>query len=384
MRNSILRIGIVLVGLLYSVTVSGQTVTSANTYGDDKWIGHVYTNNNLTNYQGYIRRADTFIDWFNGSYASFTVTNLNGSNRSVYTETFSVRYKMHSTKKGCYKVNFYGDDGIRLWVDGTWVFYRWYPQSPTSYNEVLINLSGNSNLIFDYYENGGQNVAAFRNLVKLNEILSVKEVSLCPNLRSFTNIQANSLSVSGSTISYTYSWQVKEAGGTWTNIAAGGFNSETSCRITGISNDSANDKVFYFRRHVVFRQGAKWGAAAKTYIDDSEEVKVVLKGLPQVTITGGDVCEGNEIIRFTAVNPGVYNIVLSDGVESYPITGLGQNEEINIHTRDGVLNYNIVVTEVQQVGACVTSYSSGNEPATAKAVVNVSELIKTNPIIKNN
>lgn len=62
MRNSILRIGIVLVGILYGVTVSGQTVTSQNTYGEDKWIGHVYSNKNLSNYQGYLIRADTFID----------------------------------------------------------------------------------------------------------------------------------------------------------------------------------------------------------------------------------------------------------------------------------------------------------------------------------
>lgn len=381
MRNYILRIAI---GLLFSSSVMGQEVTSSNTPGNDKWYGHVYNNNNFTNYQGYIVRYDTFIDWFYGTYAHFPVTTLTGGSRNVYTETFSVRYRMHSTKTGCYKVNFYGDDGIRLWVDGALVFNRWVLQGPTSYNDVLLNFTGNSNLMLDYFEQGGQNVVAFRNLVKLNDILSTKNVSLCPNSRSFINIEANALSVSGVSISYTYSWQVKEAGETWENIAAGGFNSETSCRITGIYNESANDKIFYFRRHVIFKQGARWGSVAKTYVDDSEEVKVVLRGLPQANITGGNVCEGNEILNFSALNSGVYNIILSDGMEEYSVTGLNKNDEINIHIRDGVLNYNIVVREIQQVGGCITRYSRGNEPVTSKAIVNVSRRIKTNPIIRTN
>lgn len=181
---------------------------------------------------------------------------------------------MHSTKKGCYRVNFYGDDGIRLKMDDVWVFNRWVLQGPTSYNEVLLNFTGNSNLIFDYYENGGQNVAAFRNLVKLNSISTETEITQCPEDNIETSITANSLSLAGSTIGHSYSWQFQEEGGVWQNVT--GQNTETSCNISDIFNDSDIQKIFYFRRRVIFSQGSKWGASSKNYLDVSAIVKVIV------------------------------------------------------------------------------------------------------------
>jgi len=62
---------------------------------------------------------------------------------------------------GCYFVNVRGDDGVRLYIDGTLVFNAWEQQGPSNFNNVLVSLSGNSLLQFDFYEKNGQNVSDF-------------------------------------------------------------------------------------------------------------------------------------------------------------------------------------------------------------------------------
>ena len=160
----------------------GNSLDNQNAFGTDTWVGHVYNWTgsappggaspaspaatfpfNIENYVGYYSvPSESISELFGGDYNCFPLLSNGLASTSIYTETYAVRYKMKSTKPaGCYIATFKGDDGIRLYVDNQLVFNQWIEQSPTSYFNVLINLNGNSELLFDYYENGGQNNAEF-------------------------------------------------------------------------------------------------------------------------------------------------------------------------------------------------------------------------------
>jgi len=148
-----------------------QTTTGTNT-----WIGHVYDgtnigmafNGNFTNYFGTYSEAETFDQNFGGDNICFPVSSSLGS-RSIYTETFSVRYRMNSTKKGLYVVDLGSGDGSRLTVDGTLLYNNWTDQAWSLRPRVLMNLTGNSQLVYDFYENRDGNRVNFNNLTQILE-----------------------------------------------------------------------------------------------------------------------------------------------------------------------------------------------------------------------
>ena len=378
MRHLSLKVIISLLCLCYYDSLFSQV--TQNSFGQDSWIGHVYDGESLGSYKGYYNQTETFYENFIGIYSNFPVTTLAGGQTNVYTETFSVRYRMQSSKIGCYRVDLTGDDGIRLNIDGVWVFNRWVLQSPTNYNNILINFVGNSQLIYDFYERGGQNVAAFRNLVKLNQITSNTELAFCPGGRSTRTITANALPVSSTDITYTYQWQYREEGGAWQNIS--NFVTETSCRLPDLTNTTDIDKVYYFRRRVIFSQVAKWGATAKQYIDESASVKVILYGVPDVSIEGGNVCTGNELVHFIASKSGKYSFTIYIGDQPYNFNNIDSDSNVIISLNPTESYYSLVLTEVVNAGSCIVKYSNGNEPDKVKTSLFVKELISTGFIVR--
>jgi len=157
----------------------GNTQDSETAYGTDQWVGHVYNWTGTTppggtspatptasypfttaNYVGYYPvTTETLTEGFGGDLSCFPVYSNGVVRTNMYSETFAVRYRMRSTKVGCYEVAFSGDDGIRIYVDGVKIFDEWKEQSPTNYDNVLLYLNGNSEIIFDYYDNAVNNVA---------------------------------------------------------------------------------------------------------------------------------------------------------------------------------------------------------------------------------
>src|SRR5690606_20737437 len=119
---------------------------SQNNSGTNRWIGHVYDDSNLTTYIGYYPENESFDRNFGGDAVCFGME----AGGSVLTETFSVRYKMNSSKKGLFVVSMGSDDGTRLRVDGNLVFNNWVNQSYLLRPRVLFKLTGNSNLEFEY------------------------------------------------------------------------------------------------------------------------------------------------------------------------------------------------------------------------------------------
>ena len=151
-------------------TMAQQTCSTAQgdqtTYGTNNvWRGYVYEGSNFNYYHGYVTEGSStspnFDESFGGSQTTYTTNGC-----SVYTDTFSVRYKLTQTFSGNYTITVGGDDGYRLSLDGgaTWTINDWVAQSYTT-NSTTLNLSGTYNLVLEYFENYGQNRISF-NIVK--------------------------------------------------------------------------------------------------------------------------------------------------------------------------------------------------------------------------
>ncbi|MFT3936212.1 MAG: PA14 domain-containing protein [Chitinophagaceae bacterium] len=151
--------------LLITYIVSGQCTPAGNqtSYGtSDTWIGYVYDNMDFTNYSGYVTEGTPGNPNFDESFGGDNV-NYATNGCPVYTETFSVRYKLTKTfAPGNYQFTVGADDGYRLSLDGgaTWVINNYYDQS-YNYSAYSTTLSGTYNLVLEYYENGGGNRVSF-------------------------------------------------------------------------------------------------------------------------------------------------------------------------------------------------------------------------------
>ncbi len=132
------------------------------TYGtNNTWIGYAYTGQNFNNYQGYVTEGNSFSPNFDESFGGDQV-NYPTNGCSVYTDGLSMRYKLTQTLTGNYTITVGGDDGYRLSLDGgsTWAINKWNDQGYNT-TAVTVNLTGATNLILEYYENGGGNRVSF-------------------------------------------------------------------------------------------------------------------------------------------------------------------------------------------------------------------------------
>ncbi len=136
-------------------------------YGNDSWIGYVYasvntsnppTNAFTTSYKGYITQSEIFDQDLGGG--ALSGANLCGT----YADQFSIRFKMRKNMTpGYYTFTVGGDDGYRLSVDGgvTFIIDRFYDQSYSTAVSSTIYLSGETNFVLEYYEQGGSSRISF-------------------------------------------------------------------------------------------------------------------------------------------------------------------------------------------------------------------------------
>lgn len=136
------------------------TQGNESVYGsNDVWIGYVYKNKNLNNYQGYVTENLNFNQNFGGSATSY---NTNGC--AVNTGNFSVRYRLaKSFAYGSYKFTVGGDDGYRLSLDGgsTWVINNWNNGNTYATSSYTVTLSGNVNMVLEYQNSNGTKRISF-------------------------------------------------------------------------------------------------------------------------------------------------------------------------------------------------------------------------------
>ena len=133
------------------------------TYGsNDVWRGYAYQSTNFTSYKGYVTEGIAGNPNFDQSFGGNTV-NYATNGCSVYTEVFSMRYKLTKTfASGNYDIVVGGDDGYRLSLDGgaTWVIDNFNVHSYTT-STYSASLNGTYNMVLEFYENNGDNRVSF-------------------------------------------------------------------------------------------------------------------------------------------------------------------------------------------------------------------------------
>ncbi|MES1181866.1 MAG: hypothetical protein ABUL44_03635, partial [Flavobacterium sp.] len=154
MKNCI----VIILGLLsFSSGSHAQTCTPLGdevSYGTNNvWIGYAYDNMNFTDYRSYVNEGAVASPNFDENFGGDDVTyNTNGC--SVFTSTFSMRYKLSKNfSSGYYLFTVGADDGYRLSLDGgvTWVIDQWgdHGYMTSTYGAAL---NGNYNMVLEFYE----------------------------------------------------------------------------------------------------------------------------------------------------------------------------------------------------------------------------------------
>ncbi|UPT72084.1 MAG: T9SS sorting signal type C domain-containing protein [Flavobacterium sp. JAD_PAG50586_2] len=161
---------ILFIFILCSAKAIGQCPTppeDQNSYGSSSWIGYVYnavnnsnppTNVFSTTYRGYITQSEIFdLDLGTGAISG---ANLCGT----YSDQFSVRFRMMKNfPAGNYSFIVGGDDGYRLSFDGgaTFPVTNWTDHGYATTTTTSVYLNGNTNLVLEYYEQGGSSRVSF-------------------------------------------------------------------------------------------------------------------------------------------------------------------------------------------------------------------------------
>ncbi len=343
-----------------NVTIVSYAVSSddQDAMGSDSWIGHMYDNINFQSYLGHFTEPEVFNEMFGSSASCFNIIS-NDSARSIYTETFSVKFRMKSSRKGLYRVDLGSDDGSRLTVDGTLVYNNWVDQGYTSRPNTLINLNGNSVLLYEFYERGGQNQVRFQNLTLIieNKLAQNTDQKICSGTTgleisgdSFGTLPTG-ISVSGSGYQWTFSTTPE---GPRTVITGATAASYTPSATQAPFNQPG---IYYLYRNAVL--ASTNNVAVNPYITTNESNAVIIEITPAPSATiaynGNPYCTnggiasviltGNTGGAFSSV-PGIIlnsisgNITLSSSKEgTYSVT-------YTIEPKDGCLQYQTNATVV--------------------------------------
>jgi hypothetical protein len=163
MKHLLLSLTILLVASGQQLKAQACATAQGNqtTYGTNNvWIGYVYTGMNFNNYQGDVNEGSAASPNFDESFGGGATYNTNGC--TINTTNFSVRYKLNQSLTGSYTITVGGDDGYRLSLDGgsTWTINNWNDHAYTT-TTTTVTLNGATNLILEYYQDGGANRVSF-------------------------------------------------------------------------------------------------------------------------------------------------------------------------------------------------------------------------------
>lgn len=154
-------LSIIVLSANYLKAQACNPVTDPNAYGSGSWIGHVYDHTGVGNpvtspfatYKGYT----TELEAFDRNWGTGKPDCANGN------DNFAVRYRMNQTfAPGNYTFTIGGDDGVRLSIDGgnSWILSDWSDHGNRSVS-VRVPMSGNYNMVLEYYEKGGDARVSF-------------------------------------------------------------------------------------------------------------------------------------------------------------------------------------------------------------------------------
>ncbi len=337
----------------YSVTVkanNGCTITSnaiVSPYpnssddqmltGNDNWVGHMYSGLSFQNYIGRFTEPELFDEGFGGDYNCFNVISGAGTS-SIYTEVFSVRFRMQSSKKGLYVVDLGADDGSRLYLNGNLIYNDWTEHSFTSRPGVLLSMSGSDSLRYEYFENAINNRVVFQNLqLVLANNLSVNSTqSLCMGSAGvaisgdvFPATLPSGISLSGTGYQWTYSTTLN---GPRNNIA-GAINP------TFVPNTSTAPfnvpGTYYLYRNAILSSSNNTNISLYKATHESNVAIIKVTPSPTASISGTTtVCQGSPSpnITFTAAGiaaPFTFTYKINGGSNLTVSTGSGNSVTVS-------------------------------------------------------
>ncbi|PKB16498.1 MBG domain-containing protein [Flavobacterium sp. 5] len=256
--------------------VNSNATDLTTTASDNTWIGHIYNGTAPTsgNYVGYYNiTSETINENFGGNTGCFPVFSGGAQRATMYAEGFAVRYKMHTTKNGCYLVNVKGDDGVRLSLNGTSIFDKWQDQAPTDYNNVLVSLDGDDDFVLDYYENATQNELGFTITPFDESTNTVTPATSASCSGAAVTLDGSSYLFNGASSPYLkFQWESSPNNAApWTN--------------TGVTTEdySPSPTATTYYRRVVSGTGASGGLAPNTGCSVTSASVVVNVNTPTVT-----------------------------------------------------------------------------------------------------
>jgi hypothetical protein len=312
-------------GPAQTLAVVMTSTDDQNAAGTDSWIGHVYDNTNFNDYAGYFSEAITFNQNFGGNAVCFDFTS-NSVTRSIYTETFSVRYRMNSTSRGLFVADLGSDDGSRLTIDGSLIYNNWTDQGFTTRPRVLMNLAGNSELVYDFYENGGGNSVIFQNFTSVigNILSSNTNQAICMGGTGFAisgdvfGALPAGISLSGTGYQWTYS---TTPAGIRTNIAGATSASFTPDASVAPFNTAG---TFYVYRNALLTSTNNVSPNPYTATNESDAAIVTVTDAPTATFSyaGSPFCATSGIgaVTFSGTTGGTFTASPS-GLNLDPLTG---------------------------------------------------------------
>ncbi len=272
----------------YAASTGNQTLAGTNS-----WVGHAYegTALNSSNYAGTFTETESFDETFGGNTTCFPITASSGSS-SIYTETFSARFRMNSTKNGLYTFSLGSDDGSRLYVDGSLIYNNWNDHAFASTPGVLMNLSGNSSLVYEYYENSGANEVVFQNpkLILANTLTANISQTACSDGASST-ISGDNFGVLSSGLSNgTYQWSYSTtAGGATTNIP-GATAATYKPDLTKAPFNTAGTYYVYRSASVTSSNNIGFASYTATNLSNVATITISSIGTPTASVTAQPTC----------------------------------------------------------------------------------------------
>ncbi|PKD17106.1 hypothetical protein APR41_06635 [Salegentibacter salinarum] len=332
-------------------TINSSTLYQERESGNDSWIGHVYdgTNQNITfdqnfnNYiGGYIENLN-FDQDFGGNTNNFQLgTDICAP--SVYTETFAVRYRINSSLEGLYSLNIGSDDGSRLSVDDELIYNDWSDHGYRNQN-ILLSLSGNSNLVLDYYENGGGN------RISIGEPQLLIENILSNNLTQTLNSQNSGQTITGdefnnlpngmSRFGNGYQWVYSTVEGGETTEIPGATNSSFTPNNNLAPFFNTEGTYYIYRIATLSSSNNRLGSAYRARIKSNAAIITVEKPINIIdqpenftTCTGNPInfnviAEGQNLFyqwqRNNGGNTGFYNINNGENFSGTQTTSLSIN-----------------------------------------------------------
>ena len=302
-------------GCIASTSVTVNTYATStddqNATATDSWVGHMYDGTNFQNYIGHFTEAESFNELFGGDYTCFSVVS-NSMPSSIYTETFSVKYRMNSTRKGLYAVDLGSDDGSRLTVDGNLIYNNWTDQGFSTRPSVLINFTGASSLLYEYYENGGQNQVIYQNinLILANALSTNISQNVCLGYTGaaisgdvYGTLPAG-ISLSGTGYQWSYSTTV---GGARTVIT--GATGATFSPSAAVAPFNATG-TYYVYRNAVLSSTNNVSPVPYVATNESNAATIVVSPATSSTISysGNPYCSsgGNALVTLTGISGGTY------------------------------------------------------------------------------